>query len=42
MPAAFAHADAATLTGAALAWLLGLIVLGLYLKAFVNFLRRGD
>lgn len=42
MPTAFAHADAATLSGAAVAWLLGLAILGAYLRAFFNYLRKGQ
>ena len=42
MPAAFANADAATLSGAAVAWLLGLVILGAYARAFFDYLRKGQ
>ena len=41
MPAAFANADAATLSGAAVAWLLGLVILGAYVRAFFDYLNKG-
>ena len=41
MPAAFANADPATLSGAAVAWLLGLVILGAYVRALFNYLKTG-
>lgn len=41
MPAAFANTDVATLSGAAVAWLLGLVILGTYVRAFFNYLNKG-
>jgi hypothetical protein len=41
MFADFANTDAATLSGAAVAWLLGLVILAAYGKAFFNYLTKG-
>ena len=42
MPAAFANADAATLSGAVVAWLLGLVILGAYVRAVFKYLKKGQ
>ena len=42
MTASVSHADAATLSGAAVAWLLGLMILGTYVRAFFNYLKKGQ